>query len=187
MGRSRIPPIAEIHVDDLAMLVTLLERMYGFYLPLEHRLGIVLTGNVAALDLPRHTKHPLIRHDLVVLGRDDGQIAQLPLCADLPMVMTVPDALGCMYVLEGATLGGQIIIREVREQWGLTGELGGAFFTSYGHEVGPMWRTFCNVLAAMPYLPATKAPMIAAACTTFTVIERWLVGASVPTSWSGPA
>ena len=41
-------------------------------------------------------------------------------------------AFGCLYVMEGATLGGQVIGRHVRQTLGVTPETGGRFHAAYG-------------------------------------------------------
>ena len=55
-------------------------------------------------------------------------------------------ALGCLYVLEGATLGGVLIARHVRASLGFDGDAGSAFYLGYGPRTGAMWRGFCGVL-----------------------------------------
>ncbi len=50
-------------------------------------------------------------------------------------------ALGCLYVLEGATLGGQVISRHLAKL-GIGPENGGRFFNGYGARTGEMWKSF---------------------------------------------
>jgi heme oxygenase len=58
--------------------------------------------------------------------------------------------LGAMYVMEGSTLGGQYIARQVEKTLGLAPGRGDAYFRGYGDETGPMWRAFKAVLAEVP-------------------------------------
>jgi heme oxygenase len=85
---------------------------------------------------------------------------------------------GGLYVTEGATLGGQIISRQLEQMLGLSARRGAAFFTSYGLQVGSMWRSFCATLQA--HTPAEKEDLVVdAAKQTFVCMHQWLcVGAN---------
>lgn len=61
-----------------------------------------------------------------------------------------PEALGALYVMEGAALGGQIIARHVSAVLGFTPEYGASFFASEGVAVGPRWKAFRDLLDAYP-------------------------------------
>jgi len=66
--------------------------------------------------------------------------------AVLPAMGDLPALLGAMYVMEGSTLGGQIIARHVAEALHLTQGRGDAFFRGHGSQTGPYWKEFCEVL-----------------------------------------
>jgi heme oxygenase len=94
--------------------------------------------------------------------------------ADLafPAVGTKAEALGAMYVLEGSTLGGKVILKTLRSKGVSTSEF--HFLDPYGKDAGALWRVFLSVLeretapdrAAMNecVLGATNAFAFAAAC-----------------------
>ncbi|WP_084760186.1 biliverdin-producing heme oxygenase [Zavarzinella formosa] len=126
----------------------LLARYYGFYHPLEDRLTALVGDAAGDIDLGPRLKTSLLVADLLSLGRTDEAIASLPLCGSLPSPTGLDETFGCLYVLEGATLGGQIVRKEVMRLHGLTPDSGCAFFSSYGENVGPMWRGFCAALEA---------------------------------------
>ncbi|MCY1016866.1 biliverdin-producing heme oxygenase [Pyxidicoccus sp. MSG2] len=94
-----------------------LEALYGFYVPLEAQLAARLEDAVPALRAHERWKVPLLEEDLRTLGHDDGSLARLPRCALLPSLSGVPEALGCFYVLEGSTLGGQLILRHLKRHF----------------------------------------------------------------------
>ncbi len=144
----------------------LLERFYGFYRPMEIALAQVLT-NSSPLDFTRRRKTPLLERDLIILGSSTIDVLALPLCPFIPELPHLTHALGCLYVLEGATLGGQVISRRLHEQFGFTAESGCAFFQSYGKDVGPMWQAFCTALTTHDTTEARRENMIAAAYETF--------------------
>ena len=161
---------------SLAGYASLLVRFHGFYAPLEERLGGVVGYDGAGLDLAARQKTRLLRDDLSALGRTAADIDALPRCHDLPVVTAPGEALGCQYVLEGATLGGQIVRRQVERRHGLTPDRGCAFFSSYGERVGAMWKEFCEVAERYAARPGAGEPIVAGAVATFRCLDRWLAG-----------
>lgn len=81
-------------------------------------------------------------------------------------------ALGGLYVMEGSTLGGQVISRVLRDNLGITPERGGAYFASYGAEIGLMWRRFRERLDRVPDTDGDS--VVNAAVATFEALEGWL-------------
>lgn len=165
----------------------LLIRMYGLYDPLEARLLEAGHRHALPLDLAARRKAPLLERDLAVLGLDPVARAAIPRCAALPVLDSAAAALGCLYVLEGATLGGQLIARHLDRHLGIGTDTGGAFFTAYGERVGAMWRTVCAVLAADTCAPGEEEAMIGAARATFEAFEAWLLQAGAPWCTAVPA
>lgn len=146
----------------------LLVRFYGLYVPLEDRLRALGPAPVGALAAAR-LKTPWLRADLAALGVPADRIE---LCPHLPDLRSDRRAWGCLYVIEGATLGGKLISAHVRRTLGLTPESGCAFFHSYGSRVGPMWREFRRQLSADA--SSDRAEVIAGARETFDTFSAWL-------------
>jgi heme oxygenase (biliverdin-IX-beta and delta-forming) len=121
----------------------LLARSFGIYSVLETQIEAV--SNLAAVltDLGARRKVSALRADLAVLG---VAAADCEICADVPKVATIAAALGCLYVLEGSTLGGQMMAREVGKRLDLGPQDGCEFFSSYGPRVGDMWKSFTRDL-----------------------------------------
>jgi heme oxygenase len=97
---------------DAAWYRRLLQAYYGFYRPMESTLydaGLIPGGFDQAL----REKTPTLHTDLIALGVANQAIAALPLCLALPRLDTPAACLGALYVLEGATLGGQVLRREM--------------------------------------------------------------------------
>lgn len=94
---------------------------------------------------------------------------------------TLPDAstaFGAVYVVEGATLGGQIIAKQVIPGLALSPERGCRFFTGYGADTGARWRATRDAIAA--HLATAAEPdaaqeIIAGARMTFSLISAALV------------
>jgi heme oxygenase len=92
----------------------------------------------------------------------------------MPDLSGVSRILGSMYVLEGSTLGGQIIARHFRRHVaGLEDGRGCSFFECYGPDVGTRWREFQGVLRAHSS-PSADDTMVAAAGETFVLLQSWL-------------
>ncbi len=82
-------------------------------------------------------------------------------------------ALGALYVMEGATLGGRVILRGLAVDAATRARLG--FLDPYGAASGAMWRRFCEILTAVvPTRPDGLAAAVAAAVATFGVAETCL-------------
>lgn len=154
---------------------SLLTRFYGFYAPLEDRLAA--GASAAGLGFDARRKVPLLRDDLAALGLGEAAILALPRCEHLPAVTDTGDALGCLYVLEGATLGGRVVRRQVEQALGLSPGRGCSFFGSYGEKVGEMWREFCRLLEGyVTSTPGAGDRVVAAAVGTFACLDRWVAG-----------
>lgn len=155
----------------------LLARFYGFYAPLEERLAALDGYESVGLDLAERQKAPLLRADLAVLGWSRRSVDALPLCPALPAIGGIPEALGCLYVMEGATLGGQIIRRQAAARLGVGPSSGCSFFCAYGEQVGPMWRAFRAALDDYATgAPGSQGRVLDAAAETFARLDAWLAG-----------
>lgn len=155
--------------------IGLLERFYGFYDPLEGRLRAVPGYESVGIDLPARLKARWLRDDLIALGRPEEAVRGLPRCDRLPDPRGLAEALGCLYVLEGATLGGQYVRKQVDRAFGIGPESGGSFFASYRDRVGAMWSDFGRALTAYAAAdPAAEGPILDAAAETFLRFEEWM-------------
>ena len=151
----------------------IMERFYGLYEPwerlLQRPLGRFLPGFAEA-----RSKTPALVEDLSALGSRRDTIA---ICSQLPSCEGLVELLGCLYVREGATLGGQVIARRVQQELGWTRQNGAAFFSGYGPETGRMWREFQHMLVSLTPAGA-EDDVIWSARQTFRSIERWFRGAA---------
>jgi len=149
---------------------TLIEKFYRFYSAVE---PLVAANDLAdsGIDLAERTKTGLLEADLEVLGALD-KVQALPVLTDVPVLDTPAKAFGAMYVMEGATLGGQVITRHLKQHLGLTPENGGSFFNSYGHRVGPMWKDFGAAVTAFSEKTGTDDEIVGAAKETFDSFAR---------------
>jgi heme oxygenase len=86
-------------------------------------------------------------------------------------------ALGGLYVLEGATLGGRVIAKHLRRCLGPA--LGSATFLDFhGEHSSAAWKRFASILDSLPaHGRMDPAQVISGARATFTVVHRMLEGA----------
>src|SRR5579862_7461518 len=149
-----------------------LEGMWGFCAPLEPRVGSVL--QIALRDYPSRRKLPLLTRDLLALGLREERIESLPRCDALPQCEDAPEALGCAYVLEGATLGGRTLLPVAERRLGVSAERGASFLASYGASVDVMWRAFGEAVETHCGASEARERAEAAAIATFGALDRWL-------------
>lgn len=120
----------------------LLEKMFSVYsfvepqlLCAEKRLARIVDwqpkSNLIILDLSQ------LQTDFVSSEKSHGTTADLH-------IRSVAELAGCLYVLEGATLGGQMIAKRLRLTLGLKVETALQFFDAYGDNTVTRWRNTCS-------------------------------------------
>ena len=101
-------------------------------------------------------------------------IEALELCPDLPLLASPIKALGCLYVLDGAALGGKVIARQVRKSLRDRVSDRAAFFTSGGADVAATWRHLMGVIEARTGHPDDRREAVRGAEATFECLARWI-------------
>lgn len=102
--------------------------------------------------------------DLAGLGVAPAAPAALapPACPDAPHLA------GILYVIEGSTLGGQVIARQLAASLGVGAARGGRFFHGHGPDTGACWAAYWRFAAAC--VPEGGLP---AACTAAEACFAW--------------
>ena len=108
----------------------LLTRFWGYYAPLEEMLHKEIEfywsdKSDKEYICSERAKVPKLERDLKTLGES---CESLEFCTSLPTLISPAQVLGCLYVIEGATLGGQIISKHLLANLGLSSDSGAAFF-----------------------------------------------------------
>ncbi|MCC7084108.1 MAG: biliverdin-producing heme oxygenase, partial [Pirellulales bacterium] len=116
-------------------------------------------------------KTAALQEDLRWLGVSPQAVELLPLCEKLPAVATLEDALGVLYVMEGATLGGQVLSKHFNNRWGIVRHGGATFVNIYGDQTADHWARFLRWLQTDASDPAR---VVAAAEETFQTLAAWL-------------
>jgi heme oxygenase len=149
-----------------------LEQMLGFHEPVEALLRSHAGLRAAGYDARERGRAHLAAADLRALGLSEPALARLPRCAALPALPTAGDALGCAYVVEGSTLGGPFLLRQLRPHLGYLEGQATAFLEGYGARTAARWRELCALLAAAPTDSADE--VVRGARDTFHAIADWL-------------
>lgn len=151
----------------------LLRKFYGFYASVEPQIFSNINLRQISFNYEERLKLPLLERDLQILNGADFEVKTLEICGDTPNLSRFAQVIGCMYVLEGATLGGQIIGRHLREKLNLSPANGAAFFNSYGERVGQMWKSFVIMAADQALILDKDEEITMSAQETFIKFEKW--------------
>lgn len=95
----------------------------------------------AVTDLPQRQKLHLLESDLVQLA------PHLPATSGLYHPFATADvsfALGYLYVIEGSTLGGRVLLKHLGPKLHIDARHGGAFLTGYSQDTAANWKTFLH-------------------------------------------
>ena len=157
-------------VSDRQWFVRVLEGFLGFHIVWER--AIRGRPELQAFLEPR-SRLPHLRRDLAALGRTTAELDAAPRClAASALAEDAAQALGSIYVLEGSTLGGQVIHRALSgADWLPAGGL--TYFKPYGSRTGEMWRSF-RAFAEDITPPERQDAVCAGANRTFALLQEWL-------------
>ena len=159
----------------------LLNRLLGYYAPLENLLRTkieVYWPDQEYLCIER-AKVPLLERDLRAIGKG---FALTERCTNLPKLNTPAQVLGCLYAIEGATLGGQIISKHLLANLGLGPETGAAFFHGYGTNIAFQWQSFRLFLVNNAEPMNQDDEIVVSANETFKTLSLWLFPESMDKS-----
>ncbi|MGH9767540.1 MAG: biliverdin-producing heme oxygenase [Blastocatellia bacterium] len=162
------------HLATIEDYRRLLETFLGFYGPVEAALEKHFNRRAGGFDFERRRKVPMLVSDLRALGVK--QLTSLPRCAALPALDAQAQGFGCMYALEIATLGGQIITRHLNRTLGVGPGSGCTFFNSYGDQAVMMWHDFGQQIKKYAVTSEIEEAMAKAAIETFIKLEQWMTG-----------
>ena len=143
----------------------LLAKFYRFYSSIEIELA-KLDLNKYGYDLTERLKTPKLEKDLAYLGILPS-VKKLTVYNGLPKLNADEKAFGSLYVIEGATLGGQIINRHLKQNLDLSPENGGLFFNGYGEHTGLKWKEFCQMITKFAESKNADETIIYSAKSTF--------------------
>jgi heme oxygenase (biliverdin-IX-beta and delta-forming) len=153
--------------------VSYLLKLHGIVTAWEESVALNAPAWIQPL-LAARQRGVLLRLDLTWFGVDPSGDPS----PALPEMEDATRLLGAMYVMEGSTLGGQLIARHVERVLGLTAGQGDAYFRGHNERTGPLWKEFCDLLRMKVPESETHA-VIAGARTMFQVFGSWMRVASI--------
>jgi heme oxygenase len=111
------------------------------------------------------------------IGWLNTDLASLGLARDLPadawqppVISSTAELVGALYVIEGSTLGGQVISRQISASIGLTASRGARFFNGWGEQTEARWQAFWRFADAV--CPAAGHAAAADAAVSFFAALR---------------
>lgn len=150
---------------------------YALYLDLMHdvvkdaeenifpALGDIIT------DLKDRSKNHLLEQDLKALGYTKANTEAKPLSASLEN-SSKAFAMGIFYVVEGSSLGGRVILKNINAALGHDIENGASYFGGYGGQTGSHWKNFLVQLTQYEAQNNNADEIIAGADYAFNAISR---------------
>ena len=167
--------LEELPVSISIMSPNVTNDQYALYLSLmldvvkDAEENIFPTAHAAVKGLDVHPKAQFIEADIKALGFKKLQ-SYKPLSSNLNEI-TPAFALGVMYVIEGSSLGGRVILKNINTVLGHDAENGGSYFTGYGGQTGSHWKTFLGSLIEYEKLHNAETEIVAGANFAFDAIS----------------
>jgi len=124
-------------------------------------------GRIADLDFSARRRSPLIAEGIGILGQE-----VLPARADTLGIFTRAEAFGALYVLEGSSLGGRVILKELKRRGVSLAGLG--FLDPYGDNTGPRWQSFLAILEREVASGEQQCDAVTGALSTFAFAKSCL-------------
>lgn len=147
----------------------LIKKFYGFINPCEALIDSLKCKSV----IENRKKKPWLEQDLHALRISIDGDTTFPRCINFPVLSEHEQVLGYLYVMEGATLGGQIITKMLQTQLQITPDQGGRFFYGYGDNTKIMWKDFCFALNSINHIEQQNK-IIKSASDTFKRLHEWM-------------
>jgi heme oxygenase len=157
--------LQKITLNDYHLLI---QKFYGFITPCEALIDSLTCKSV----ITNRRKKTWLDQDLKALKISKNNDT-FPMCIDLPALYYYEQVLGYLYVIEGATLGGQVITKMLKTQLHITPDKGGRFFHGYGDKTKIMWNDFCLDLCTINHIELQNK-IIQSASDTFKRLHEWM-------------
>lgn len=147
----------------------LLRLFYSFFAPLEQEVIKYLNKPNLSMMSGRR-KALLLRTDIL---HHHGELPALAKKNNLPQIKDNLQALGALYVMEGSTLGGAMIIKMIATHLNMDTVPGTLFFEGYKEDTQMMWSGFKEMLDEQVVSHEEQLVVTAAANQTFECFSIW--------------
>jgi heme oxygenase len=146
-----------------------LSAILGWLEPLELELWSSAWPDAVA-PAERSGKTLWVQYDLRARGMSAQEIAAIPRQQQLPPLSSVAQRFGVAYVIEGAQLGGQLLLRQLGPK---LAPLPTRWLEGYGRETSGKWRAFLDALAVALPAPTDAERAAESARATFELAHAW--------------
>lgn len=148
--------------------ISTLQRFHSFVSGWEMKTALDCPLHLTAFFEQRRRAHR-ISDDLSFFGAEP--LTEFP---EPPATAEAAGFWGSMYVMEGSTLGGQLISRHLEKVLGLMDGGGYSYFLGYGPDTGAKWKEFCKIMSRETE-DLNPEQIVAAARLTFQLFHACLV------------
>lgn len=156
-------------IDNTESYAEVLKMIYGFYKPVEEQIKAFITVQILP-DIDQRHKSSLAKNDVI----NSGMPANFVTAGVLPVINSIAQSFGALYVLEGSTLGGVYISRMLKKNKALE-NVQLTFFDGYGEHTGFMWNTFKSAMDKTVVSQNDIDQAIHTANETFGLLEKWML------------
>ncbi|OQD41900.1 hypothetical protein BUL40_13685 [Croceivirga radicis] len=153
-------------INSLEDYGKLLERLFLFYNPLESKVHQYIDQAILP-DIEKRKHTQWILKDLKALNYTVNTSTE----SKTQQITSTAYAVGVLYVMEGSTMGGQIISKMLKKQLGANTST--YYFDSYSDETMDMWLSFKNSIAQYE-THLDKEEVFKGANETFSSLKEWL-------------
>ena len=165
---------AQFNVTDYC---NLLLKFFVFHVAFDTYLAVKGHEGISAekFYLEGRSKKNWLAQDVDFMGIDNVADIRKLSHDDLAILLPSTEHIwGAIYVIEGSTLGGEILARHFTKTLGLFPEAGLRFFTAYGSETKAKWNETIHQLEALAKQDVRHANIIVGAKRTFGFLKQHL-------------
>ena len=151
-----------------------LDLMHGFYGRVDA--AVAASGFCADTGWQYVPRTRLIANDLHALaGREPAPPGDPSgLLGRITALRTPGEIAGLLYVVEGSTLGGAVILASLARLQGVTAGAGGTTFAPHGANPRARWDEYVQLLSRLSDEPGMQEDAAASAETAFLVLRDWV-------------
>lgn len=167
--------LEELPVSKSIMKPDVSSAEYITYLALMHDVVKDAETNVfpalsdIVTDMKERNKTILIEDDLKGLGHPKAGYTTL---FENAQDYSIAFKLGIFYVIEGSSLGGRVILKNINAVLGHDETNGASYFSGYGNQTGSHWKSFLNTLVQYEDENNAEDEIIAGANFAFKTIAK---------------
>lgn len=148
---------------------------YQLYRLLEERIRAFLKSHPDSFEYDDRYKVPWLIKDLAYFKIDPLILTPLSQSAtNFLMIETFGQLVGVLYVVEGSSLGGQMIAQILAKNHGFSQDSGSCFFTGYGENTQTFWQGFITFADTLTGDKCQCQLAIEAASQTFQLFNQVL-------------